>query len=99
MNTITAEDGQTIYDIAIQEYGCYEGIVQLMKDNNISLVSNINAGNQFNIQDPVPVFNSTNVTIANFLKANKVKPNSKTYDTSDVGGYVSPGYVGAGYVS
>jgi len=54
MYTVPVQEGQTIKDIAAQEYGAVEGIAQLMVDNP-SVISDINvdlvAGTILNIQD------------------------------------------------
>lgn len=85
MKTINVAEGQTLIDIAIQEYGCYEGLHQLMKDNNIGpngLIEDgevyrlITAGDTLLVQDEVPELTDTNRTIAAYYKRNRIKVNT-----------------------
>lgn len=47
---ITVEDGQTVWDIAVQEYGTVEGLSLLLKDNNLSLSASLYPSQQLVIQ-------------------------------------------------
>jgi len=96
---IKATQGQTIFDLAIKHYGCYEGVFVLMADNNLSLISELTAGQSLIIQDVIPQLNDTNVANALYYQINGLSVNSQYQVSSGEGGYVSPGYVSPGYVS
>ena len=77
MRVVVATQGQTIYDIAIQEYGCYEGVFQIMKDNEgFGLSTELVAGQSVNIQDTVPELTVDNQAIAQQFKVNNTRINS-----------------------
>ena len=74
--------GQTLIDIALQQYGCYEGIKILCQDNGLSFTSEIHAGDTLLIQDVVPELTDDNIKVANYYAANKVQVNSTWYAPS-----------------
>lgn len=76
MKSIKALEGQTIYDIAIKEYGCFEGVFVVCEDNGLSLVSELIPGQTILIREPVPELTDTNVQIASYFAVNKVGVNS-----------------------
>jgi phage tail protein X len=80
MTTITVINGQTLSDIAIQYYGCIEGIIQLIQDNpNIGAFEQIlKPGTKLQIQDNVPVFNTQNVKMAAFFSTNSLEVSTGT---------------------
>ena len=49
MDTIAVSPGQNILDIAVQEYGSIEGILQLRKDNGFSFTEDITPGQTIEI--------------------------------------------------
>lgn len=69
-------EGQTLIDIAIQEYGCYEGVMLLLKDNAIRIADDLNAGLVLMVRDEVPELNAINRAVAAFYKANGIKVNT-----------------------
>jgi hypothetical protein len=80
---IKVSQGQTIYDIASTYYGCYEGVFTLMKDNpNISMISELRAGQSLIIADEVPKLNDENQNIAQYFSNNRFKINS-TFSVSE----------------
>lgn len=88
MATITVSDGQTLIDIAIQQYGCYEGVFDLIKDNEgLGLSSQLVAGQVLNIKDEVPTYNDNNVAIALHFRVNKIRVNSQYLPPVITGGF------------
>jgi hypothetical protein len=63
--------GQNITDIAIQEYGCYEGIAILMEDNPQQMDAGFNSvtdpGTQLLIRNAIPDLNGRNQQIGKYL--------------------------------
>jgi hypothetical protein len=76
MFSITVQEGQTIYDIAIQEYGCAEAVSLLTADNNIGLSTEFEGGEILSIRDAIPEINNNNIAIAKLFKTKGIKPNS-----------------------
>jgi hypothetical protein len=75
MKTIIVGDGQTIFDIAIQEYGGIEGILLLMSDNGDkipSITSELKAGLKLKIKS-LPV----NASVVASFAQGKIKPATK----------------------
>ena len=70
--TVLILDRQTIWDIAIQEYGSDEGIFQLMKDNPEkvpSLTTNLIPGDRLRITSP-----ATDQVGLDYYKTNNLHP-------------------------
>lgn len=101
MKTVTVTYGQTLSDVALQEYGCSEGIVLLAQDNDLSLTAKVEAGQPLQIRDVVPELTPTNIAVAQYFRINGIKPNSSSNDSaaSNNNGYVTQGYVNEGYVN
>lgn len=100
MKIITATYGQTLMDIAVQEYGCYEGVTLLMQDNDLALTANLVAGQELLIRDAVPELTATNQAVAQYNRLNGISVNSgNDAASSSNNGYVTEGYVTDGYVS
>lgn len=76
MIEVTATYGQTIYDIALRRYGCYEGVFVLMEDNSINLNTQLVAGDVLLIRDQVPELSFNNRAIVDFYNTELVNPNS-----------------------
>ena len=54
MKIVVVQENQTIYDIALQEYGSVEGIFQIMEDNEVDLETNVTVDQEILIdQDQV----------------------------------------------
>lgn len=89
MKQIKAASGQTLIDIAIQEYGCYDGVFILMEDNNVGLGADVLPGATLVIRDEVPELTEDNVLVANRFKAQKrlinsgFMPNTDDYNDND----------------
>lgn len=75
--------GQSLYDFAIQVYGCPEGVFELLKDNDISIDQMLTAGQELNVKSVVPELNSRNKAIATVFKRENRKPNSGIFESSE----------------
>lgn len=86
---VTVYEGQSIYDVCIQEYGCIEGMELLLKDNpitidgkiravvnGITLMRDLNVGDKLIIRDEVPEYTDTNKLVVRQLKSLEVIVNS-----------------------
>lgn len=83
VKTVTVLSRQTIYDIAVQEYGSTEGVIQLIKDNpELNLVNNLYAGQLLKI-NAGPV----NKLVADYFKSNDLHPATQIITTSNGGDF------------
>lgn len=81
---IKVEFGQTIWDIAIQEYGCIEGIVPVVLLNDLNFESPLAAGDELvilqtpeDVNELNPYFNfQFNKEIRAFFIDNNIKVNT-----------------------
>ena len=77
MRSVSVFEGQTIYDIAIQEYGCFEAVFLLLEDNvGLTLDTELINKQQLNIRNEVPELTETNKQIVEIFKQKNIKPNS-----------------------
>ncbi len=82
VKTVEVLHRQTISDIAIQEYGGVEGLLQLIKDNEgLTLTSNLTTGQLLKIT-AIPV----NKVIAAYFKDNNLHPATKAGDATSGNG-------------
>lgn len=65
----TVKDGQTLADVAIQEYGSWEAMIAIARENNISMTEIPDAGTELTMPDA-----SWNRTMQNYCKNNDVSP-------------------------
>lgn len=73
----TTESGQTIIDIAIEKYGCYEGVFIILQDNpTLFLGCNLKPLQRVLLRDDVPVFTDNNIAIAQYFADKNIKVNS-----------------------
>ncbi|MFA9212471.1 MAG: hypothetical protein ACEQSR_01305 [Candidatus Methylacidiphilales bacterium] len=80
MKIVEVRQGQTLADIAIKEYGCYEGIGFLLQDNSsLSVDVDLVPGTLINVQETVPELTTNNITVANVFKTQQINPNSGYY--------------------
>lgn len=73
---IIAGDRQSVVDVALQEYGCYEGSFLIMEDNaalDLSLHSVLIPGVKLLIRTPVPRITATNQGIMELYTAKKTQ--------------------------
>lgn len=92
-------DGQTIFDIALQQYGCFEGVFLIMEDNpTINLNTVLQPETEIKIKDILPELNADNKRVVQLYTQNNVKPNS-SYVIDNTNNYVDEGYVNNNYVN
>ncbi|MCI7747793.1 MAG: LysM domain-containing protein [Paraprevotella sp.] len=65
----TVKDGQTLADVAIQEYGSWEAMISISRENGISMTEVPNAGTELTMPDA-----TWNRTMQNYCKSNDVSP-------------------------
>ena len=65
----TVKDGQTLADVAIQEYGSWEAMIAIARENNVSMTEVPNAGTELAMPDA-----SWNRTMKNYCLNNDVSP-------------------------
>lgn len=77
---IYIENGQTTFDIAIQQFGGVEGIFSLIRDNDdlSSVNDNVFAGHQVNIADEV-----ISASVRDYYPNNKVVPSSGVFPPTE----------------
>lgn len=97
MKTIKVKSGQTLIDIALQEYGCTEGLVMLLDDNSLSMDSEAYPGQELFIRE-LPEITKDNKLIQQGLIEISVIPNSQILNPVPEPHYVQDGYVQDGYV-
>ncbi len=68
--TVTVEPGQTIEDIALQEYGHIDAIYSVCKDNNLNIGIDVKPGTKLLINTE----NIINKEVVIFYKKEKIKP-------------------------
>lgn len=66
---ILVKDGQTLADIAIQEFGSWEAMTEIARENNKSMTENPDAGEELTMPDA-----TWNRTMQNYCKNNDVSP-------------------------
>jgi len=68
---ITSTYNQTIFDLALQEYGSVEGVISIIQENNLESVNeDINSGDEFVIIASAVI----NKDVVAFYVRNKIKP-------------------------
>lgn len=72
---ITIQDGQTLRDIAMQYYGCAEGLQRIAALNNLGYQL-LQAGGQILIDDVVPQLTDNNLRVLNYYSRFNVTVNS-----------------------
>jgi len=73
---ITAGDRQSVVDMAMQEYGCYDGVFEIMKDNpelDLSVHSVLIPGVKVLIKDPIPRLTDKNLGLVEIYRQKKVQ--------------------------
>jgi hypothetical protein len=75
MKTIKVQDGQNIFDIALQYYGDASAVVRVAQENNISVTQTLTAGQLLKIGEP------TNKVISQYFEDRKKVINTDTKPT------------------
>lgn len=95
----TVQYGQSLWDIAIQEYGHIDGIFLLVKDNlQLSVTSVPAVGSKVLLRNEVPELSDNNQRIVAEFKRNNITVASNAPATATLSRYVLQGYVVSGYV-
>lgn len=76
MIEVKVKYGQTLVDVALEQYGCEEGIITLAADNALAIDAELTPGQILLLQSTLPVISVNNQTIATYFKTNKVGINS-----------------------
>lgn len=63
------KDGQTLADVAIQEYGSWEALIAIARENGLSMTEVPAAGAELTLPDAV-----WNRTMESYCKSNDVSP-------------------------
>lgn len=96
----TVQYGQSLWDIAIQEYGHVQGVELLVKDNPQLAVTTVPAvGSKVLIRPEVPELSNTNQRIVAEYKKQNITVASTAPATATLRRYVISGYVLQGYVN
>lgn len=75
MKRINVKPGQSVFDIAIQEYGSAQGVAILMEDNDISALE-LQVGQELHIRDEV-----IDKNVVNYFKSRSLTPaNTLVYE-------------------
>lgn len=77
--TVTVKNGQTLADIAIQEYGDLSAVFLLAEENDISPSDNLTAGTVLLLPDVV-----VNKEMQDYCKNNGVSPATEVTADSDI---------------
>lgn len=74
--SIHTDEGQTIYDVALQEYGDYAGVFILMEDNSVitDLNHDLASNTKLLIRREPDV---TDVELMRYMREEKIKVNSR----------------------
>ena len=97
MKLIKVRFGQTIEDIAIQEYGSLSGVRFLLEDNpSISLDTLLFPGQELSIR--IVELTDSEVQMVNYLKQNKLNPVGGFVGEKPEISYVDEDYVEEGYL-
>lgn len=83
-----AQEGQSIYDICIQEFGDIEQLFILLEDNNLSISSKLQAGQELLINNS----GIGNKDIKDYIYLQEIKLNNgqNEQQPDGYGGYVPP---------
>jgi hypothetical protein len=92
--TIKASEGQTIEDIALQEYGCYEGVFLLLEDNELGMDDLLVAKQELKIRQPIPTLND----FSKLVSEASLIPNSDMPGQASDNDYVDDDYVDEDYI-
>jgi len=71
-----AKEGQTVYDVCMQGYGDLEYLFKFLKDNGLTVNSDLGAGQELIIDETIG-----NIKIKEFIITNNIVLNNRTYET------------------
>lgn len=96
---VTVSEGQSLADIAIQEYGSMAGVFLIIEDNGLTSVDAIpQPGTNLNIRLLIEELGSSNRAIAKKFNTEQVKVNTGNDFDSATTRYVEEGYIVPGYI-
>ena len=97
---IIVSQGQSLIDIAMQEYGALPGVFLILEDNTeLSAVDQTPiAGTEINIRVDVPEISEGNRAIARKFVKEGLRVNSGSAPDTELQRYFAPGYVATGYI-
>jgi hypothetical protein len=90
---IIVSSGQTVEDIAVMEYGCQEGFIYILMDNNLGPNSLLYGGQVLKIRTVVPEITTKNISVGRRITDAGIRPNAGMEGAVPEGGYVEDGYV------
>ncbi len=75
-NAVSIKPGQTLFDIALQEYGSFAAISLLLEDNRgvFTDITNIPAGTPLFIRDPLPSLEEINKQVVKHFQTSNQLP-------------------------
>lgn len=76
MIEVIVKYGQTLFDVAMEQYGCEEGVITIANDNALAIDDDLLPGQILLIQPQIPELSINNITIANYFNTNKIGVNS-----------------------
>lgn len=76
MAKVKVKLGQTLYDLAIECYGCPEGVFYLCDDNQLPLDAELTEGQELVFGEAIPVINENNIRVKEQLNSKSIHPNS-----------------------
>lgn len=94
---IKVSPGQSLEDIAIEQYGTVEGVILILMDNNLSPDSLLIGGQELVIRDEVPDINGRNQTVQRLIAEKVVHPNSGFEDIRELVLYIEEEYIDDDY--
>lgn len=97
MKAVTVKYGQTVEDLALLHYGCLEGVIRIMADNDISVDGLLYAGQQILIEDPTPEITDNNLALLADIRYEAVDPVTGVAGSPPEKDYVDDNYVDEDY--
>lgn len=91
--TVTIQNGQTMSDIAIQEYGDLSAVFLIAEENDISPSDNLTAGTALRLPDVV-----VNKEMQDYCRNNGVSPATEVTAGSDIWLKIFTGQFTKGYM-
>lgn len=91
--TVTVKNGQTMSDIAIQEYGDLSAVFLIAEENDISPSDNLTAGTVLRLPDVV-----VNKEMQDYCRNNDVSPATEVTVDSDIWLKIFTGQFTKGYM-
>ncbi len=81
MKTVTVLNNQSLWDIAIQEYGTVEAVFELAQANGLSVTDTLTAGQVLNVPEVDPAL--TQPEIVDYYRRNGIRPATGETEVAD----------------